>query len=164
MRHIAILTHSHDYFADRDCYALGLMANQWRQEGNKVTVLAGPDRHVDADAAILHVDLTVVPEEYLEAMRGYPVAINRKVVDISKRKISSNLVTRGDGYDGPVIIKTDLNCGGAAEGELAQKTSLLSKYTRAIRRRLHWSMSRRTGNVELSHFRLGEKGSQNGLA
>ena len=41
--------------------------------------------------------------------------------DISKRRISSNLVTHGDGYDGAVIIKTDLNCGGAAEGELAQK-------------------------------------------
>ena len=144
MRHIVILTHSNDQFADRG-YALSGVATQWRQDGMKVTVVDDPDKHIDADIAILHVDLTVVPEKYVQFMRKYPVALNSGVKDISKRRISSNLVTRGDGYEGSVIIKTNLNCGGMSEGELAQKTSIFSKYTRAIRRRLPWSMRAEMG-------------------
>ena len=45
---------------------------------------------MDADLAILHVDVTVVPDEYIQFMRQYPVAINRPTVkDISKRHISA---------------------------------------------------------------------------
>jgi hypothetical protein len=139
MRHIVILSHPSDQFADRG-YTMGGIAEQWRKDGLKVTVVNDLGKPVDADLAILHVDLTVVPDEYLEYMRRYPLAINSTVKDISKRRVSSNLVTRGDGYDGAVMIKTNLNCGGAAEGELAKSAFFLSKYTRAIRRRLHWTM------------------------
>ena len=144
MRHIVILAHSNDAFAERG-YALGGVAEQWRQSGFEVTVATDPEKPVAADIAILHVDLTVVPENYLQFMRQYPVGINAGVKDISKRHISANLVTQGDGYEGSVIIKTNLNCGGMPEGELAEKKSLLSKYTRAIRRRLHWSMRAELG-------------------
>ncbi|MGD0542641.1 MAG: hypothetical protein ABSB33_14095 [Tepidisphaeraceae bacterium] len=138
MRHIVIVTHEHDEFAKTN-YIMRGICQAWVESGLKVTALRGLGKRVDADLAVLHVDLTVVPREYLEFMRQYPAAINAAVADISKRRISRNLVRRGDGYDGPVIVKTNLNFGGGREGEVAQKTSLLRKYVRAVRRRLPWS-------------------------
>jgi hypothetical protein len=151
MRHIVILTHPNDRFTEIG-YTLCGVAGQWRQNGTKVTIVDDPGKRVDADLAILHVDLTVVPDEYVQFMQRYPLVLNSGVTDISKRRISSNLVTQGDGYEGAVIIKTDLNCGGAAEGRLAEKTSLLSKYVRAIRRRLHWSVRAELGMWEYPIF------------
>jgi len=116
------------------------VATQWREGGFEVTVNDDPDKKIDADIAILHVDLTVVPDAYMEFMKRYPLAINARVRDISKRHISSDIVRYADRYKGPVIIKTNLNCGGAAEGILAQETSLIRKLIRGVRRRLHWSM------------------------
>jgi hypothetical protein len=138
MRHILIVTHEHDEFADTN-YIMRGFCEAWRESGLKVTVLRGLGKRVEADLAILHVDLTVVPKEYLEFMRQYPVAINAGVGDISKRRISRSVVSRGDGYDGPVIVKTNLNYGGGREAEVAQTTSLVRKYIRAVRRRLPWS-------------------------
>ena len=137
MRHITILTHPNDDFASSG-YILQSVAEQWRQSGTRVTVARDPLRHLEADLAILHVDLTVVPNEYLEFMQSYPLTINAGVRDISKRAISTNIVRDGDGYKGPVMVKTNRNCGGTSEGLHAQG-SWLRKNIRAIRRRLHWS-------------------------
>lgn len=139
MRHIVILTHPNDQFSERG-YTLGGIADEWRRSGNRVTVVEDPTRRIEGDVVVMHVDLTVTPDEYVEFARKFPVVINRAVTDISKRHISSSLVRPGDGYDGPVIVKTDLNCGGIAEGELARRKSFLGRCARAIRRRLPWSM------------------------
>ncbi len=143
MNHIAILTHEHDEF-ELTNYTLRGVCEVWRENGLKVTVLRSIGRRVDADAAILHVDLTVVPHEYLEFLRQYPIALNLAVKDISKRRISENQVRRGDGYDGPVIVKTDRNHGGQREAEVAQR-SRVRKYARALRRRLPWSLRAELG-------------------
>jgi hypothetical protein len=137
MRHIVILAHPLDDFA-RAGYLLQGVADLWRQAGNKVSVVRDPLRHLDADLAILHVDLTVVPDEFLRFMTRYPLAINARVRDISKRAFSTNIVRDGDGYKGPVIVKTDLNCGGANEA-LHARESWLQRRIRAVRRRMHWS-------------------------
>ena len=101
MHHVVILVHKHDTFDDFS-YFLHEIAEIWREKGLCVNVLHGPRPRVDADQAILHVDLTVVPDDYLTFVRPYPVVINGSVTDISKRLISGNLVCRGDGYQGPV--------------------------------------------------------------
>ena len=62
MRNIVILTHPNDGFAERG-YALRGIADQWREDGMKVTVVDDPRKGMDADVAILHVDLTVVARE-----------------------------------------------------------------------------------------------------
>src|SRR5208337_4706378 len=139
MHHIVILTHQHDEF-DQMTHLLHGVCQVWRENGIKVTVLRGVGPRVEADLAILHVDLTVVPDEYIQFMRQYPVAINPTVKDISKRHISANLVHRGDGYQGPVIVKTNRNFGGGREAEMAQQSSWFAKYARAIRRRLPWTL------------------------
>jgi hypothetical protein len=144
MRHIAIITHEHDEFANTNYFLRGI-SEAWRESGMKVTVLRGLEKRVNADLGILHVDLTVVPPEYLEFMRQYPLAINGGVADISKRRISRSLVSRGDGYDGPVIVKTDLNYGGRREVDLARKSGSLRKYILAVRQRLPWSWGAQMG-------------------
>jgi hypothetical protein len=151
MRHIVILTHPNDRFSDRG-YTLGGVADEWRRAGIVVTVVDNPTRYVDADVAIMHVDLTRTPDEYINFAKQYPRSINCAVTDISKRHISSHIVRPGDGYDGPVIVKTDLNCGGQAEGELASQKSFFSKLRRAIRRRLPWSLRAEMRTIEYPIF------------
>ena len=97
---------------------------------------------ITADLAILHVDLTTVPRDYLEYLTQFPKVLNGRITDVSKRKVSSNLVRFGDGYDGPVIVKTNRNCGGEMEVQLAAVAKRLRRCDLALRHRLPWSMRR----------------------
>ena len=72
MYHIVILSHRLFPF-DSMRYFLREIVEIWQQEGLRVSVLNGLDTHVDADLAILHINLTVVPEDYLAFIRRYPV-------------------------------------------------------------------------------------------
>ncbi len=91
------------------------LAQLWQQAGHEVVHLFGPKSAVSADVIIVHVDLSVVPEEYLALARRYPVALNGRLADIRKRRISRQLLQRGDAHQGPVIVKSDLNFAGAPE-------------------------------------------------
>jgi hypothetical protein len=132
MHHIIILLHKYDTF-EKSRYFLHEIAEIWREEGLRVSVLNGPGSYVDADLAIMHVDLTVVPADYLAFVRQYPVIINGSVTDISKRLISTNLVCRDDSYQGQVIVKANQNCGGAREVRIARMRSLLGRYNQSLR-------------------------------
>jgi hypothetical protein len=96
-------------------FSLQLLVNRWLHAGHKIKVWSGLHELPDADLAILHVDLSVVPDAYLEAARRYPRVINGRATDIRKSNFSRIRVTRGDSWGGPVIVKTDLNCGGLPE-------------------------------------------------
>lgn len=139
MGHIAILVHKKGSF-DKPLYFLRPVAEIWRESGWQISVLQGPQRKITADLAILHVDLTTVPRDYLEYLTQFPKVLNGRITDISKRKISSNLVRFGDGYDGPVIVKTNRNCGGEVEAKIAATTTRLRRFELALRHRLPWSM------------------------
>jgi hypothetical protein len=65
--------------------------------------------------------------------------INRRVTDISKRRISRNLVRRPGDHPGPVIVKTDRNFGGEVESRLVDRGGTLRRYGQALRNRLPWS-------------------------
>lgn len=138
MMSIAIIVHrNHDLDAR---YFLGRIADCWRESGVDVQVLRGPDKQVAADLAILHVDLTKVPRDYLHFASQFRRVLNGSVTDISKRRVSNNLVRRGDGYDGPVIVKTDRNCGGGGERDIAGPPTVLRRIARGLRRRLPWTL------------------------
>jgi hypothetical protein len=137
MRQIVILVHKRERL-EGGTYFLEAIADIWRENSLQVSVLSGPGPHVQADLAILHVDLTVVPPDHLEFVRQYPVTINGAVADISKRRISANVVRRGDGYDGPVIVKTNRNYGGRREADLAIGGSLVRRSARGLRRTMPW--------------------------
>ncbi|MCB9845566.1 MAG: hypothetical protein H6811_06240 [Phycisphaeraceae bacterium] len=121
-----------------DIYFLTPIAEVWREMGHQVSVVSGPGADIDADVSILHVDLTIVPDDHAAFARRFPIAINGKTADISKRRISRQIVRRGDGYDGPVIVKTDRNCGGVKEASLAAGSSLSARCALGLRRRLPW--------------------------
>jgi hypothetical protein len=139
---IVILTHQRES-RPIDLYVLGLLAEHWRDAGHHVDVLRGIRHRPNADLAIAHVDLTHVPAEYADFVRSYPRAWNDRVIDISKRTISRQLVTRDDDWRGPVIVKTDLNSRGAREIALLgamTKRDPWQLLPRAISRRLRYRM------------------------
>ena len=124
---IAILMHEQDRNADRFQWAISYLAEVWEEDGHRVRYVFGVNKFVPADLAILHVDLSVVPDEYIKFGRQYPVTLNGEIKDIRKSVISQNLVRPGDQYAGPVIIKSDLNYGGFPERRLAGKLAEASQ-------------------------------------
>lgn len=143
MHHIVILVHKRDRF-EKINYCLYGIAEYWREKGLQVSISYGCDSYVEADLAVLHVDLTEIPEDYLAFIHQYPVVINGKVSDISKRVISSNLIHPGDDYTGKVIVKTNLNCGGAPERKIMKRAPGLRKYVDRLRRALPWRFGAET--------------------
>jgi hypothetical protein len=117
-KRIAIIFHERQNDRDLPVYAIGYLLRYWREEGIDVTVLFGTGRFTRADLAILHVDLSVVPENYVEFAGRYPRTLNSRVKDIRKSSFSRQMIRRGDGYDGPVIVKSDLNYAGGPERKL----------------------------------------------
>jgi hypothetical protein len=114
MAKILILTHAFDVFEKRS-FLVRILSEHWVSRGHEVVVHAGPDGAPAADVGILHVDATVVPREYLDALGGCRVVLNGATLDIGKRTYSENLVTAFDPWADPVIVKTDANAGGIPE-------------------------------------------------
>ena len=96
-------------------YLVTYLADQWRSQGHSVDFLFGTKKFIPADACFLHIDLSVVPDHYLEFASRYPVTINGSVTDVRKRRYSRNIVCDNDDYPHPVIVKTDLNFAGWPE-------------------------------------------------
>lgn len=112
-KRIAILFHEKD--RKTNWYAIHFLAECWREGGLDVIFVFGPKQFIPADLAILHVNLSVVPHEYLELARRYPIALNSEVKDIRKSSFSNNLIKPGEPFCGKVIVKTDLNYAGWPE-------------------------------------------------
>jgi hypothetical protein len=117
---IAIITHALQEL--RPGTTIARIAHEhWLPNGHRVLIHRGLDRLPPADVAIQHVDLTMVPRAYLELARHYPRVINAAVGDISKKRVSAELLGKDSAYDGPVMVKTDLNHAGMPERMLRQK-------------------------------------------
>jgi hypothetical protein len=111
-RSVAIL------FSERDRpehYVISKLAQHWREDGLRVAYLFGTRRFVPADLLIVHVDLSVVPQHIVEFADRYPRVLNHHVRDIRKRTFSTLSLGRESEHAGSVIVKTNLNCGGAPE-------------------------------------------------
>lgn len=110
MKTILILKGRHD-----PLQLIDAIARRWEDNGCRVLTHYGYQNLPPADIVILHVDLTEIPAIYPERLAAYPLVLNRNVLNISKSMCSDRLVTRDDAYEGPVIVKTDANCGGIPE-------------------------------------------------
>jgi hypothetical protein len=119
-KRIAVLFHSGDRHTDLAGYIVHHLADCWRADGHEVVYLFGTRRFVPADLVLVHVNLSVVPEDYVRFARRFPIALNDHISDIRKSTTSTNLVRRGDGWDGQVIVKSDLNYSGGPERALGQ--------------------------------------------
>jgi hypothetical protein len=126
---VAILLHERQRGIVRRGYRIWALARALEQRGIRVDLAWGPRARIEADLLIPHIDLTVMPPEYARVLDEHPRVVNRRVRDVSKRRISRNLVREGDGYEGPVIVKTDRNHGGLPEADA--RSRLLGALARA---------------------------------
>ena len=156
MKRVVILLHDCDRWRGPRAYLIHSLAEVWRNNGIEVSWTYGIRGRPEADLLIPQVDLTRLPDDYLEYIRSYPNVVNRKVVDISKRSFSEQLLEEGDDYRGPVIVKTDNNCGGRQERSLIVRRYPLLwwLYRRALR--ITWqafaSLARQTVLEEYAVF------------
>jgi hypothetical protein len=116
-RKIAVLFHE-KHRGQTLNYLIHHYAEFWREDGHEVVFLFGTAQFVPADLVIIHVDLTVVPQEYLDFASRYPIALNHQVKDIRKSTYSQLLVKAGDDWDGKVIVKSNYNFAGTPERDL----------------------------------------------
>lgn len=111
---IAVLTHA-DLGFDPGTTLARIALEHWAPAGHRILPHRGLGPPPPADLAILHIGYTVTPEPYLELAARYPRTVNAAVTDTLKRSVCTDLVGPDDGYDGPVIVKTDLNHAGKPE-------------------------------------------------
>src|SRR6185295_1196928 len=114
MARIVVVTHEFDIFAYRrggpqaprqSQYMLFDVLKHLEARGHDYRLTKGPNV-IPGDLAILHVDMTAIPEEYLALETEYPRTLNFRAVDISKRAISPIVLGPGDDWPGPVIVKS----------------------------------------------------------
>jgi len=139
MKRIVILVHRDDPHLSELSYVVQPIVSAWKESGYDVSIVSGPQATADGDIALLHVNLTRVPDDHLEFINRFPVVLNGRVVDISKRTVSRNLVQPGDGYEGPVIVKSNLNSGGRRESRAHAAASPTNKMMRELRKSLPWA-------------------------
>jgi hypothetical protein len=96
-------------------YAIDHYAAFWRKSGHRVIDHIGVDNVPLADIAIVHIDLTVIPQEYAELIEKLPGSINGRILDISRRSYSPLLLDKNSQHEGAVIVKTNRNHGGLPE-------------------------------------------------
>ena len=131
-KRIAVLLHSNDRHYDLDRYSVVQLAKVWDADGHEVEFLFGPKKFVPADLVLVHVNLSVVPDAYIQLAQRYPIALNAGVTDIRKHTFSRGLLQRGDDWAGPVFVKSDLNYGGYPERNLGR--TWLTRNHRSMRR------------------------------
>jgi len=98
-------------------YAIDHYVLRWEAAGYRVINHIGIVDVPDADILIVHIDLTVIPQEYVDIIAKFPLVINGKILNISKRLFSHLLLSKTDTYTGPVIVKTNANYGGNPEND-----------------------------------------------
>lgn len=99
-------------------YMAHLFAQHWERWGHRVLFHRGLASPPPADVAILHVDLTVIPQSYRDLASRYPRVLNARTWDIRKSAYTKIRVQRGDSWTGRVLIKTDANHGGHVDDAL----------------------------------------------
>jgi hypothetical protein len=122
---IVIITHRDDTFVKPagffrrnpgSDYLFFDIAAELGRRGHEIVLRKGLDGPVEtADAAILHVDLTVTPAAYLEFARNFRLCMNGAVADISKTAVSGAALREGENWTGPVVAKSNLNCRAFGE-------------------------------------------------
>ncbi|HUC35609.1 MAG TPA: hypothetical protein VMR97_00645 [Acidimicrobiales bacterium] len=131
-KRIAVLLHKAQREHDLRDYLISHLAQIWRDDDLEVVFLSGPNHFVPADLIIVHIDLSVVPDEYLGLARQYPVTLNCAVTDIRKSMISTQRVTTTGDYGGKVLVKSNLNYGGVPDRKLARLTEGKGRWRRLL--------------------------------
>jgi len=131
---------------DRTRYIVDLLIPKWRRMGYRLIDHTGPGKAPDADAIFIHVDRTLVPDDYIACGKRYPIAINGDAINISRTLYSMSRLNKGDHYEGAVIVKTVANHGGLSEHNSRRSNNLplwspTIKIGRAARRWLQLALA-----------------------
>ena len=137
IKHINILTNSADSLSKG--YVIDKLALCWKKQGIKVT--AGQRLNKRADLGILHIDLTCIDPLFVNKNNDAVPILNSKVLDISKRQISLNLVHEDSEYQGSVIIKTNENFFGIPELK-SRPISIFKRIRRFLTNFVPWQLVR----------------------
>jgi hypothetical protein len=116
MATLVIVTHEYDSFLLRkgpdrrltSAYLLFDVAQHLIDMGHQVKIARGLE-FIEGDAALLHVDATIVSHDYLGVGARYARTINFGTADISKRNVSRMILAQNDAWAGPVIVKSNYN-------------------------------------------------------
>ena len=154
---IAILTHQQQGLSPKSHLGY-ILRESWAPEGRRVVVHQGLKRPPPADLGFLHVDLTTVPESYRQLGAAYPRCVNGAAPAIAKRRISRHLLGAEDAYDGPVLVKTDLNHAGVPERRLALASA--GRWRRLVERLRRALPPAWTGCLRDDRYLLFERRSQ----
>jgi hypothetical protein len=103
------------------------LLNELKRRGHSVRVLRGTSARPAADIAVLHVDATVTPAEYVDYARSFPFCLNLGATDISKRRVSGATIGKDDDWKGQVIVKSSLNHWGTPEQNLNRQSRRANK-------------------------------------
>jgi hypothetical protein len=136
---ILVVCHARDKILDGP-YLVSRLIPEWEALGLRVEIGSDPGAPKEADIAILHVDLTVIPREHQVMASRCKAVINAGAADISKRRVSRQLVRPGSPSMGPVIVKTNLNYGGKPE-RAGLGSSLGARAWRRFMRGLPWFLT-----------------------
>lgn len=129
-----------DYGSD---YLIEPIAEAWRRSGRKVIIRRAcePAR---GEIGFLHINRTKISESLALLAGEYAVSFNGRALDQSKRTVSTRLVEPGSSYNGPVIIKTDANAGGAPDSRKRKRylgKNRLIELKTILQRGLPWRLS-----------------------
>ena len=91
----------------------------WNKNGHKITL--SPCIPVKGDVGLLHIDATKISPDVLSGFDTDMPIWNRHALDISKRRVSHNLVGIDDRYTGTVVVKTDDNAFGGRQFPVTQQ-------------------------------------------
>lgn len=152
-RRIVVLFHQNE--VDPAQYVIHHLAEFWRGDGHRVDYVMGTRRFVPADVVVMHVNLSVVPPFYSEFAARYPIAINGRLTDIRKSRVSDHLVRPSDGWTGPVIVKSDLNYRGKPERDLGE-SRLERRFTRLRRFRRRFDLRFRPERIPVRDYGVYE--------
>ncbi len=121
---LVVLHHDRTDAWSKRRYLIHSITPHLRKRGVEVVHHAGTNGMPEAEACLVHVDLSVVPERFRHAAERCPCALNSRMLDIRKRALAGrgDIVVRAPGeQSGPVMVKTDLNYAGRPERELRRR-------------------------------------------
>jgi hypothetical protein len=158
---IVIIQHENDFQGEQGVYFIEVIVSCWRESGHEILFINGLHENIEADIAILHVNLSVVPDEYVRYAMKFPVTLNLNITDIRKQTISQYQVEKNDDYDGSVIVKTDKNCGGIPEAKiynqpLPSNRSLVKFARRFVRKTRNAGIKLKLISINSSRFVVTE--------
>ena len=144
---ILVLRHPDDPF-DRTSYVIRALIDEWRRRGMTVAVTDRTtyEKIDEGTLVIPHLDLTRTPAAYQRFIERCPKVVNRAVMDISKRRISRNLVTSPRQFDGAVIVKPNRNACGEPERSKLRRSGRVGWMMSQAMARLPWTLTAQIGS------------------